>query len=90
MEVVNTTTGKKEDGKCSELCKLEMFRRFSEIFGKVPSITPPMDIQKMTYAEVKAAAKDYQKAEAIFVKGLQSADLGSYAGKPAEQDQFTL
>lgn len=58
-EIINTTTGKPETGR-SRLCKQIFAQRFTNLVGKINSITGIEDNLPTEYSEAKAAQTTYK------------------------------
>lgn len=59
-EVVNTLTGKSEQGQQSRICKVALFRRFQNLLGKLNTITGlQKSKQPLLYSDVKSAVETY-------------------------------
>ena len=86
MEVINTSTGKQNNGDPSQLCKAEMFRMFANTWNQLNSGQefPPV------YGDVKRMADDYQAAKITLYKTFREASLGCWMERPMEQDNFML
>ncbi|RZF40214.1 hypothetical protein LSTR_LSTR011988 [Laodelphax striatellus] len=93
VEVVNSTTGKRETGGVSRLSKQGLFGRFHQLLAQqLSSITGigaayPCPLQ---YSDVKAAVHNYNIAKQQLVESFAKAKLGQWLKKPMEQDQFLL
>lgn len=94
IEVVNTVQGKTEQGSPSQLCKLEMFRRFTELCCVLPSLKSStlrvVAGTNLMYSDAKEMASGYTVAKRSLVEAFVKAGLGRWVGKPIEQDQFEL
>ncbi|XP_062604715.1 double-stranded RNA-specific editase 1-like isoform X2 [Saccostrea cucullata] len=91
LEVINTMTGKTEQGASSQVCKHAFFKRFLQLFGKIPSFTGQSVTQPpRTYADAKATMTEYQTAKQQMYSAFQNAGLGRWLKKPEEQDQFIV
>lgn len=91
LEVINTTTGKTEQGGISRLCKQSLFNQFSKLCGKIPSIiSQPESSEPQLYSEAKGRVMDYQLAKEELYNTFQRAGLGVWVKKPLEQDMFPL
>jgi len=89
LEVINMTTGKQEQGQESQLCKRELFKRFSRLNGRLPmNVSPPNKSQ--LYGELKAMNTAYQETKAAFISHFQKTGLGLWVKKPVEQDEFMV
>lgn len=89
LEVINTMTGKTEQGASSQVCKQAFFKRFLHLYGKISSFTgQSMAQHPRAYADAKAAVMEYQAAKQQMCLAFQSAGLGRWLKKPIEQDQF--
>uniref|UniRef100_A0A8C6X7K6 Adenosine deaminase RNA specific B2 (inactive) n=1 Tax=Naja naja TaxID=35670 RepID=A0A8C6X7K6_NAJNA len=86
LELINATTGKKNCGSCSRLCKHMFYTQWAKLYGKVSvSCTVPS-----VYSEAKLVAHVYQSAKQQLFRAFQKAGLGTWVKKPPEQDQFLL
>ena len=91
MEVVTTMNGKTEQGSPSKCCKYETFKLFSNLWGKVPSVTQQKVVaQPVVYADAKQGVIDYQLTKQALCKAFEKAELGTWIKKPLEQDLFEL
>lgn len=91
LEVINTTTGKTEQGEMSRLCPQNFFRHFNKLFGNVPSATSQTVMERpRLYSEAKMTVINYQLTKQNLFKAFQGANLGNWICKPFEQDQFCL
>lgn len=89
LEVINTTTGKTEQGASSQVCKQAFFKRFLQLYGRIPSFTAQSAGQQpKSYAEAKVTVVEYQMAKQQMYLAFQNAGLGRWLKKPIEQDQF--
>nr|XP_022330682.1 double-stranded RNA-specific editase 1-like isoform X3 [Crassostrea virginica] len=89
LEVINTTTGKTEQGASSQVCKQAFFKRFLQLYGRIPSFTAQSAAQQpKSYAEAKVTVVEYQMAKQQMYLAFQNAGLGRWLKKPIEQDQF--
>uniref|UniRef100_A0A674B452 Adenosine deaminase RNA specific B2 (inactive) n=1 Tax=Salmo trutta TaxID=8032 RepID=A0A674B452_SALTR len=85
LEVVDVSTGRKDSGTPSRLCKRSFFSRWERLHHQV-SYT--MEEAMKTYCGAKMAAGAYQRARQTFVVSLQEAGLGIWNRKPPEQEHF--
>lgn len=91
LEVINTTTGKTEQGGVSRLCKQSLFNQFSKLQGKISSVVKTSDVSdQQLYSEAKGSVMDYQLAKEELYNTFQRAGLGVWVKKPLEQDMFPL
>jgi len=94
IEVVNTVQGKTEQGSPSRLCKLEMFRHFTELCCVLPPLKSStlrvVAGTNLMYSDAKEMASGYMVAKRALVDAFEKAGLGRWVGKPIEQDQFEL
>lgn len=58
-EVVNTLTGKTEQGEQSRICKASLFKRFEHLLGKLTTITSFNENKSMMYSNAKDAVETY-------------------------------
>uniref|UniRef100_A0A670YEG8 Adenosine deaminase RNA specific B2 (inactive) n=1 Tax=Pseudonaja textilis TaxID=8673 RepID=A0A670YEG8_PSETE len=84
LELINATTGKKNCGSCSRLCKHMFYTQWAKLYGKVSVSLPSV------YSEAKLVAHVYQSAKQQLFRAFQKAGLGTWVKKPPEQDQFLL
>ncbi|XP_007946306.1 double-stranded RNA-specific editase B2 [Orycteropus afer afer] len=90
LEIINATTGKRECGSSSRLCKHVFSARWARLYGKLSTRIPSHgDIPSM-YCEAKLGAYTYQSVKQQLFKAFQKAGLGTWVRKPPEQDQFRL
>lgn len=91
LEVINTTTGKTEQGSISRLCKQSLFNQFSKLYGKISSLIKQSDVSEpQLYSEAKGSVMDYQLAKEELYNTFQRAGLGIWVKKPLEQDMFPM
>ncbi|CAG2256189.1 ADARB [Mytilus edulis] len=91
LEVINTTTGKTEQGGISRLCKQSLFNQFSKLCGNIPSIVSKSESSEpQLYSEAKGRVMDYQLAKEELYNTFQRAGYGVWVKKPLEQDMFPL
>ncbi|VDI49292.1 double stranded RNA-specific editase B [Mytilus galloprovincialis] len=91
LEVINTTTGKTEQGGISRLCKQSLFNQFSKLCGNIPSIVSKSECSEpQLYSEAKGRVMDYQLAKEELYNTFQRAGFGVWVKKPLEQDMFPL
>ncbi|KAL3836193.1 hypothetical protein ACJMK2_021635 [Sinanodonta woodiana] len=89
LEVINTTTGKTEQGSSSQLCKQAMFKCFLKLYGQVMSFINQDAAKKPSlYSDAKAVVTDYQAAKLQLFQAFQKSGLGLWVKKPIEQDSF--
>ena len=87
LEVIQTTTGKREDNRPSRLCKYEMFRLYREHVRSLPEFERPPNVPNV-YCDAKMTASDYQQAKQAVTKAFEKVGLGTWTKKPMEQDTF--
>uniref|UniRef100_A0A7M4EGA1 Adenosine deaminase RNA specific B2 (inactive) n=1 Tax=Crocodylus porosus TaxID=8502 RepID=A0A7M4EGA1_CROPO len=87
LEVINATTGKRNCGSSSRLCKRMFYARWSKLYGKV---VPSHGDMPSVYSEAKLVPQTYQAVKQQLFKAFQKAGLGTWVKKPPEQDQFLL
>ena len=87
MEAIQTTTGKRDDGMPSRLCKYQMFIRYLEVLNKLPEV-PLLQQVPEEYHEAKMASTGYQVAKEAVTKAFEKVGLGAWVKKPMEQDIF--
>uniref|UniRef100_A0A8C7UL67 Adenosine deaminase RNA specific B2 (inactive) n=1 Tax=Oncorhynchus mykiss TaxID=8022 RepID=A0A8C7UL67_ONCMY len=85
LEVVDVSTGRKDSGTPSRLCKRSFFTRWERLHHQV---SYKMEEAMKTYCGAKMAAGAYQRARQKFVVSLQEAGLGIWNRKPPEQEHF--
>lgn len=90
LEVINTTTGKRNCGSCSRLCKHMFYTRWAKLYGKLSTRIPSHGAAPSVYSEAKLVAHTYQSVKQQLFKAFQKAGLGTWVKKPPEQDQFLL
>jgi len=91
MEIVTTMNGKTEQGTPSKCCKYETFKLFSNLWGKIPSITQQKVVaQPEVYADAKQGVMEYQLTKQAMAKAFEKCELGTWIKKPLEQDLFEL
>ncbi|XP_022185212.1 double-stranded RNA-specific editase Adar isoform X2 [Nilaparvata lugens] len=94
VEVINSTTGKREVGGVSRLSKQGLFARFHQLLAanKLQTITGIGHVYQCPheYSDVKAAVNNYNIAKMQLVESFAKAKLGKWLKKPIEQDQFHL
>uniref|UniRef100_A0A4W5QQB6 Adenosine deaminase RNA specific B2 (inactive) n=1 Tax=Hucho hucho TaxID=62062 RepID=A0A4W5QQB6_9TELE len=95
LEVVDVSTGRKDSGTPSRLCKRSLFTRWERLHhqGRVSprsdaTTRKTMEEAMKTYCGAKMAAGAYQRARQKFVISLQEAGLGIWNRKPPEQEHF--
>lgn len=89
LEVINTTTGKTEQGPESHLCKRELFKRYLRLHDKLSSLVATTTHPKV-YHEAKELCQEYKKAKEALVKHFVENGYGQWVKKPVEQDSFTV
>lgn len=89
LEVINTMTGKTEQGASSQVCKQAFFKRFLQLCGKIPTLTgQSVTPLPKVYADAKVTVMEYQTAKQQMYQAFQNAGLGRWLKKPIEQDHF--
>ncbi|KAL0269806.1 UNVERIFIED_CONTAM: hypothetical protein PYX00_007415 [Menopon gallinae] len=88
-EIVMSGTGKTEQNDVSRLAKCNLFDKFMNLVGNIPSSTlrGVCDCPK-TYRECKDKAVLYQAAKKELYTAFQKANLGCWVKKPFEADEF--
>jgi len=80
------------DGSLSRVCKRAFFQRFTSAVSSLPEWIPvvePLVIGgRITYEDVKKAAKGYGEAKEALTSSLTDAGLGHWVRKPKEQGTF--
>lgn len=90
-EIINSITGKDDQGVASRLSKQGLFRRFLNLMGRISSITGlTFKSCPRQYSDAKEAVQDYKMAKEQLVLAFHKAELGTWLKKPIEQDQFEL
>ncbi|XP_062840257.1 double-stranded RNA-specific editase B2 isoform X2 [Anolis carolinensis] len=90
LELINATTGKRNCGSSSRLCKHMFYTRWAKLYGKLSTrILSHGDVPSV-YSEAKLVAHTYQSVKQQLFKAFQKAGLGTWVKKPPEQDQFLL
>ncbi|XP_023716854.1 double-stranded RNA-specific editase Adar isoform X3 [Cryptotermes secundus] len=90
-EIINSVTGKDDQGVASRLSKQGLFRRFLNLMGRIGSITGlTFKSCPRQYSDAKEAVQDYKMAKEQLVLAFHKAELGTWLKKPIEQDQFEL
>uniref|UniRef100_A0A8D2Q5M2 Adenosine deaminase RNA specific B2 (inactive) n=1 Tax=Varanus komodoensis TaxID=61221 RepID=A0A8D2Q5M2_VARKO len=84
LELINATTGKRNCGSSSRLCKHMFYTRWSHLQTSVTQKFFPVQ------NEAKSVAHTYQSVKQQLFKAFQKAGLGTWVRKPPEQDQFLL
>uniref|UniRef100_A0A7M4EGE6 Adenosine deaminase RNA specific B2 (inactive) n=1 Tax=Crocodylus porosus TaxID=8502 RepID=A0A7M4EGE6_CROPO len=90
LEVINATTGKRNCGSSSRLCKRMFYARWSKLYGKLSTRVPSHGDMPSVYSEAKLVPQTYQAVKQQLFKAFQKAGLGTWVKKPPEQDQFLL
>uniref|UniRef100_A0A670YHC8 Adenosine deaminase RNA specific B2 (inactive) n=1 Tax=Pseudonaja textilis TaxID=8673 RepID=A0A670YHC8_PSETE len=85
LELINATTGKKNCGSCSRLCKHILFSSNWMVWNVHVDRT-----KTIMRIEAKLVAHVYQSAKQQLFRAFQKAGLGTWVKKPPEQDQFLL
>eukprot|EP00537_Pseudo-nitzschia_pungens_P006514 CAMPEP_0172361746 /NCGR_PEP_ID=MMETSP1060-20121228/5533_1 /TAXON_ID=37318 /ORGANISM="Pseudo-nitzschia pungens, Strain cf. cingulata" /LENGTH=623 /DNA_ID=CAMNT_0013084109 /DNA_START=364 /DNA_END=2235 /DNA_ORIENTATION=+ len=80
IEVYNGTTGRREDGKESRICKKNLFESFIKLHASAA---------KKSYLENKAVALQYQSAKKLWKDSMRDL-FGSWIKKPCEIEEFWL
>lgn len=90
-EIINSVTGKDDQGVASRLSKQGLFRRFLNLVGRISSRTGlAFGSCPRQYSDAKEAVQDYKMAKEQLVLAFHKAELGTWLKKPIEQDQFEL
>ncbi|GFG33071.1 hypothetical protein Cfor_12096 [Coptotermes formosanus] len=90
-EIINSVTGKDDQGVASRLSKQGLFRRFLNLVGRISSRTGlTFGSCPRQYSDAKEAVQDYKMAKEQLVLAFHKAELGTWLKKPIEQDQFEL
>ncbi|XP_054707132.1 double-stranded RNA-specific editase Adar-like [Uloborus diversus] len=89
-EVINATTGKQENGQMSRLCKRAYFQRFMNIYDRLSHVGNYVVPSLTIYSAYKKSVKDYEAAKKAFIDSFETAGLGKWVKKPAEQNEFEL
>lgn len=89
IEIINATTGKREDGFLSRLSKRELFKRYCHMFSKVPSKIE-QKMKPVLYCDAKGMSNKYQQAKKSLSAAFFKAELGWWVEKPVEVDQFEI
>ncbi|XP_013908038.1 PREDICTED: double-stranded RNA-specific editase B2 isoform X2 [Thamnophis sirtalis] len=90
LELINATTGKKNCGSCSRLCKHMFYTQWAKLYGKLSTPISSHGEVPSVYSEAKLVAHVYQSAKQQLFRAFQKAGLGTWVKKPPEQDQFLL
>ncbi|XP_058153648.1 double-stranded RNA-specific editase B2 isoform X2 [Dasypus novemcinctus] len=90
LEIINATTGKRNCGSSSRLCKHVFSARWASLYGKLSTRIPSHGNMPSMYCEAKLGAYTYQSVKQQLFKAFQKAGLGTWVRKPPEQDQFLL
>ncbi|KAM6215834.1 double-stranded RNA-specific editase B2 [Rhynchocyon petersi] len=90
LEIINATTGKRDCGGSSRLCKHVFSARWARLYGKLSTRIPNHGDTPSMYCEAKLGAYTYQSVKQQLFKAFQKAGLGTWVRKPPEQDQFRL
>ncbi|XP_044280945.1 double-stranded RNA-specific editase B2 [Varanus komodoensis] len=90
LELINATTGKRNCGSSSRLCKHMFYTRWAKLYGKLSARIPSHGDVPAMYSEAKSVAHTYQSVKQQLFKAFQKAGLGTWVRKPPEQDQFLL
>ncbi|XP_006889018.1 PREDICTED: double-stranded RNA-specific editase B2-like [Elephantulus edwardii] len=90
LEIINATTGKRDCGGSSRLCKHVFSARWARLYGKLSTRIPSHGDTPSMYCEAKLGAYTYQSVKQQLFKAFQKAGLGTWVRKPPEQDQFRL
>ncbi|KAF5281443.1 hypothetical protein FQR65_LT14692 [Abscondita terminalis] len=88
VEIINTNTGKPENG-FSRLCKRNLMKRFLDICTELRDYSRYSGDLILFYDEVKQLT-DYNIAKQQLMKAFPKAGLGTWVHKPIEQQQFAL
>nr|CAB3220008.1 double-stranded RNA-specific editase 1-like [Phallusia mammillata] len=87
--IINTGTGRADDGPSSNLCKKEMMKMFMDVCENNSSIVKPDSFDQKTYGELKNLASGYQELKYQVMGGFTKTNCGRWIGKPNEVDMFT-
>ncbi|KAM9672086.1 double-stranded RNA-specific editase B2 [Trichechus inunguis] len=90
LEIINATTGKRDCGGSSRLCKHVFSAWWTRLYGKLSTRIPSHGDTPSMYCEAKLKAHTYQSVKQQLFKAFQKAGLGTWVRKPPEQDQFRL
>jgi len=90
LEIITQETGKDLLNQPTLVCKRKFFECFCELQGKLPTLVPAMEKRPSLYSEAKETSVHYQMMKQSFYEALAKADLGAWAKKPPEMDQFAL
>ncbi|XP_077021567.1 double-stranded RNA-specific editase B2 isoform X2 [Tamandua tetradactyla] len=90
LEIINATTGKRNCGSSSRLCKHVFSARWARLYGKLSTRIPSHGNMPSMYCEAKLGAYTHQSVKQQLFKAFQKAGLGTWVRKPPEQDQFLL
>ncbi|XP_078518903.1 double-stranded RNA-specific editase B2 [Lissotriton helveticus] len=90
LEVINATTGKRNCGSSSRLCKHLLYTRWAKLYDKLSTRTQDCGEMPSVYCDAKLVAVMYQSVKQQLFKAFQKAGLGTWVKKPPEQDQFLL
>lgn len=89
VEFIKTKTGKTFEDTVSRLSKLELFKRFLDIFGIFKSIELPK-ASFISYHAYKESSENYQRAKTIFFQALENNSRGQWIRKSKEPDLFCI
>ncbi|CAD5114847.1 DgyrCDS3883 [Dimorphilus gyrociliatus] len=87
METITCLSGKFPDGTQSKLCKRAMFSYCQSIWGL--GNTANLILPEL-YVDAKKHAKEFQLAKKILMDELKNNNVGVWAEKPVETQQFQL
>ncbi|XP_067126134.1 double-stranded RNA-specific editase Adar-like [Centruroides vittatus] len=88
-EIINSTTGKLENGKISSLSKKASFRRFNKLYNNIAiAAERQLNRRPKLYSEAKQFALNYQPAKTTLKEAFKNAGLGVWMMKPLHQDDF--
>ncbi|XP_043920633.1 double-stranded RNA-specific editase B2 [Protopterus annectens] len=90
LEVINATTGKRECGAPSRLCKHILCLRWAKLYNKLSTRFSSRGDTPSMYCEAKLFAHTYQSVKQQLSKALQKSGLGTWIKKPQEQNQFLI
>lgn len=74
--------------KYSRLSKRANFVRYCK-FSRDVSRTITSDCNQLKYSEVKAESKEYQEAKGVFLEACEKSDIGQWAKKPFDTNEFS-
>ncbi|XP_067136410.1 double-stranded RNA-specific editase Adar-like [Centruroides vittatus] len=88
-EIINSTTGKLENGKISSLSKKASFCRFNKLYDDIPiAAERQLNRKPKFYSEAKQSCLNYQAAKSTLKEAFENAGLGVWIMKPLHQDDF--